>query len=78
MSQVRDFPLQEAGRKRRHPLADFFIRLVRGKPLGAVGGVILLILLFGGIFADVLAPYGMNEIHVWDCDDESRATSGRA
>jgi peptide/nickel transport system permease protein len=36
-------------------------RLVKEKPLGAVGAVITLSLLFTGIFADVLAPYGMNE-----------------
>jgi len=66
MSQVRDIPVQEAETKRRHALADFFIRLVREKPLGIVGGVIVLILLFSGIFADVVAPYGMDEIHLLD------------
>lgn len=38
-------------------------RLFREKPLGAAGMVICLIFLFCGIFADVLAPYGMNEIN---------------
>ena len=66
MSQVRGIPGQEAETKRRHALPDFFVRLVREKRLGVVGGVIVLILLFCGIFADVLAPYGMNEIHVFD------------
>ena len=66
MSQVRDIPLLEPERKRRHALADFFIRLVREKPLGVVGGVIFSIVLFGGIFADLLAPYGMNEMHLID------------
>jgi peptide/nickel transport system permease protein len=47
--------------KRRSPFADFFIRLVREKPLGTVGGVIVLLMLFTGIFADLLAPYGYNE-----------------
>ncbi len=42
---------------------DFFIRLVKEKPLGTVGFVITLALLAVGIFADFLAPYGMNEIH---------------
>ncbi len=41
---------------------DFFIRLVKEKPLGTVGGVVTLLLLLAGIFADVLAPYGANEI----------------
>ena len=66
MSQVRESPGQEAETKRRHPLADFFVRLLREKLLGVVGGVIVLILLFSGAFADLLAPYGMNEITVLD------------
>lgn len=41
---------------------QFIKRLFREKPLGAAGAVICLIFLFCGIFADVLAPYGMNEI----------------
>lgn len=40
----------------------FIKRLFREKPLGAAGAVICLVFLFCGIFADVLAPYGMNEI----------------
>ena len=42
----------------------FIKRLFREKPLGAAGAVIFLIFLFCGIFADVLAPYGMNEINL--------------
>ncbi len=38
----------------------FFRRLVTEKPLGTVGAVITLILLLTGIFADFIAPYGMN------------------
>jgi peptide/nickel transport system permease protein len=49
--------------KRRSPLADFGIRLVKKKPLGTFGAAITLILLFVGIFAGALAPYGMNETH---------------
>jgi len=37
-------------------------RLFRDKPMGAVAGVVFLVFLFCGIFADVLAPYGFNEI----------------
>ena len=66
MSQPRDTPLQDVERKRPSRLAEFFIRLVREKPLGVVGGVIVLILLFCGIFADVLAPWEMNEIIILD------------
>ncbi len=52
-----------AGRQLR-AIADFAKRLVREKPLGAVGAAITLVLLLAGIFADWLAPYGMNEAHV--------------
>jgi len=48
---------------RRSPAIGFLIRLVREKPLGAVGLAITVLLLFTGIFADLLAPYGMNEMH---------------
>lgn len=41
---------------------EFFVRLFREKPLGAIGAVVCLIFLFAGIFADVLAPYGFNQI----------------
>ena len=58
MSQVRDIPLQEFETKRRGPWDEFFVRLVREKPFGIVGGVIVFILLFLGVFADFLAPYG--------------------
>ena len=37
---------------------------MKEKPLGTAGAVITLLLLFTGIFADLLAPYGMNE-QIW-------------
>lgn len=52
--------------KRRPFLLDVAIRLVREKPLATVGGVIVLILLLVGIFADWLAPFGYNDIHLAD------------
>ncbi len=52
--------------KRRSRLIDFLSRLVREKPLGTFGGIIVLLLLFCGIFADVLAPYPMKEPHMYD------------
>lgn len=48
-------------RKRRPLLVDLVVRLVREKPMGLVGGVIVLVLLVVAIFAELLAPYGMNE-----------------
>ncbi|MBI2288670.1 MAG: ABC transporter permease [Chloroflexi bacterium] len=53
--------------KKRPPfLVDLFLRLVREKPLGTVGGVVVIILFLTGVFADVLAPYGYNEIVLAD------------
>jgi len=52
--------------KKRGFLLTFLIKLFRTKPLGAVGGVIFLLLLFTGIFANFLAPYGYNEINPID------------
>ena len=66
MSQSRDIPALEAETNRRHALPDFLVRLVREKPLGVVGGVIVLLLIFSGIFANLLAPYDMSEIHLFD------------
>ena len=66
MSQLRDILPQEFERKRRHALGEFFVRLVREKRLGVVGGVIFSILIFLAIFADVLTPYGMDEMRILD------------
>lgn len=52
--------------KRHRLLVDLFIRLVKEKPLGTVGGIIVLILFITGAFADLLAPYGFNEIILAD------------
>jgi peptide/nickel transport system permease protein len=64
MSQLRGTPLQELGRRRRSPLGDVPVRLIREKPLGVVGGIIVLILLFCGIFAGVLSPYEIDDMNV--------------
>lgn len=49
--------------KPRGFIADFFVRLFRDKPLGAIGGVIFLILLVTGVFANFLSPYGYNDLN---------------
>ena len=64
MSDLTDTSLEIAAPKRRGLLADFLIRLLREKPLGTVCGLIVLVLLFAGIFADLLAPYPYAEIHL--------------
>lgn len=55
-----------AERKRHFGVASFLKRLVREKPLGTFGLAITLLLLFTAIFADFLAPYGMNQLHTSD------------
>lgn len=50
--------------KRRAAVADFFVRLVREKPLGTFGGIITLLFLLTAVFSGFLAPYGMNEVGV--------------
>ncbi len=57
---------KRGGKRARSGLFDFVSRLVKEKPLGTLGGVITLLLLLTGIFANVIAPYGMNELHKKD------------
>ena len=52
-----------AARPSAGPTRRFLGRLFREKPLGAIGGLVFLGFLFCGVFADVLAPYGMNQIN---------------
>ena len=42
--------------KRRSAPVDFLVRLVKEKPLGTLGAIITLLLLFTCVFAGVLAP----------------------
>lgn len=49
-------------KKRRPFLVETLVRLVKEKPLGTFGGVIVLLLFLVGIFANFLAPYGYNEM----------------
>lgn len=60
--------------KRRRFWLDAGKRLVKEKPLGTVGAVITLLLLLSGIFADYLAPYGMNDA---DAGPSLSAPSGK-
>ena len=50
--------------RRQLKAVAFFKRLIREKPLGAVGMLISLSFLFVAVFADFIAPYPMNEIHL--------------
>ena len=66
MSDAIGVPSVVIAPKRRSRLADFFTRLVKEKPLGIACGIIILILIFVGIFGGVLAPYPHREIHMVD------------
>lgn len=59
-------PEAEVEPKQRNPLAHFLIRLVREKPLGTAGGIIVLVMLLAAVFADLIAPYPYTEIHLKD------------
>lgn len=52
-----------AKRKKRSSLFDV-VKLVKRKPLGTFGAIVVLVMFLTGIFADVLAPYGFKEIHL--------------
>ena len=66
MNDTTDIQSSIVEPKRRSRLAESFIRLVREKPLGTVSGIIILMLIFVAIFADVLAPYPYKEMHLVD------------
>ena len=67
--------LSETEPRRHSLLVDLVIRLVKEKPLGTIGGVIVLIMFLTGIFADLgwlglpdvgLAPERYDEVHPVD------------
>jgi peptide/nickel transport system permease protein len=65
-ASMSDEPSAGSEPKRRSRLADFLMRLLKEKPLGTFCGMILLLLIFVAIFADVLAPYPYKEMHLID------------
>ncbi|MBA1146947.1 ABC transporter permease [Ectothiorhodospiraceae bacterium WFHF3C12] len=52
--------------RRRNRFMEFVGRLVRERPLGAFGAAICVVLIFTGVFADVIAPEGYNAISPLD------------
>ena len=73
MSNATAVPSTVSEPKRAGRLAEFFVRLVKEKPLGAFGGLIILIWIFVAIFADALTPYPPAEIHLRDRFQSSSA-----
>lgn len=59
-------PQRMIERKRHSFFIGVILRIIREKPLAVVGGVIVLLMLLVGIFADFLAPYGYQEIMLRD------------
>ncbi|HLB28167.1 MAG TPA: ABC transporter permease [Dehalococcoidales bacterium] len=59
---VNEAPQAIVRAKPRNFFVDLFVRLVKTKPLGFLGFVIVMVLFLTGIFANFLAPYGWNEI----------------
>jgi peptide/nickel transport system permease protein len=45
-----------------NPVLRFVVRLFREKPFGAIAGLVFVLFVLCGIFADQLAPYGFNQI----------------
>jgi len=66
IGRVTDSKVTEGYKRRRNPIVDFVVRLVREKPLGTVGAVIVLGFLIAGVFGQWIAPYPMAEIHLQD------------
>ena len=64
MSDVAYAPSMTTLAGSRPAVVTFLIRLVREKPLGAVGGAVFLVFLLCGIFADFLAPYGVTDLEM--------------
>jgi peptide/nickel transport system permease protein len=49
---------------KHNPVTDFVLRLIKEKPLGTIGAVIVLVLLLVAILANILAPYGYAQTHI--------------
>ena len=73
MSDAKGIPPAVSEPKRQTGAAYFFVRLAKEKPLGTASGIIVLILILVAIFADVLAPYPHDEIHLEDILQRSSA-----
>src|SRR6267378_2795139 len=51
-------PALGAGGRARPWYLDVWVQILRRKPLGTVGGVIVVVMLAGAVLADVISPYG--------------------
>ena len=62
MSDVSTTVVREP--RRRSGPADFVVKLVKTKPLGTACGIVVLLFILAGIFAEVIAPYSPDELNV--------------
>ena len=66
MSTATDTTLQAAEWRKRRGSVIFLSRLVTEKPLGLFGMILVLVMFGAGIFADWVAPYALNDLHLRD------------
>ena len=60
---MEDKPTEKVAERKRHSgFADVMLRMLKEKPLGTIGAVITLIMLIVAIFANFIAPYGLNQM----------------
>ena len=50
----------------RFAIVNFLQRFFREQPVAAAGGIVILLMFLTGLFADIIAPYGINESHLKD------------
>jgi peptide/nickel transport system permease protein len=67
-------PQTAAKEKHRSFFVSVILRIVREQPLAVVGAVIVLLLFLTGIFADLIAPYGYNDMVLADRLDSPSGT----
>ena len=66
MSTATNTTLQAAEWRKRRGIVIFLSRLVTEKPLGLFGMILVLVMFGAGIFADWVAPYALNDLHLLD------------
>jgi peptide/nickel transport system permease protein len=66
MSNAIEAPSAVSEPNRRAGLVDFFVRLLKEKPLGAFCGIIVLLFILVAVFAEVLAPFPHDEVNILD------------
>lgn len=58
--------LQGRARRSQSPWVEPFVRLVREKPLGTFGGVLVILLILAAVSATLLSPFPRDEMHIID------------